>query len=144
MRAYEPRDRDAVDALAPRLVIGAAHWLSPDGVLEAIRGWIDSSIADGTVFVAEEDGNVVGFVSVKEGRHFTGAPEAYVGELAVAEAAEGRGVGRALMTVVEDWARERDLPRVSLDTGAANTGARGFYAKLGYEEADVRLSKAVT
>lgn len=144
VRAYDPSDRDAVDALAPRLLIGAAHWLAPEDVLTAIRGWVDASIAEGTAFVAEEDGTVVGFVSVKDQRHFTGTTEAYVGELAVADGAEGRGIGRALMEVVEDWAKQRGLARVSLDTGAENSGARSFYAALGYEESDVRLSKSVT
>jgi len=81
----------------------------------------------------------------REGRpHFTGTPEAYVGELVVAEEAEGRGVGRALMAAVEDWARAHGLGRVSLETGAANTAARGFYRALGYDESDVRLTKSVT
>jgi len=143
IRAYEEADRAAVDALAPRLLIGTADWLDSEQVLAAVRGWIDESVKH-TVFVAEDAGAVVGFVTVKERAHFTGAPEAYVGELVVAEEAEGRGVGRALMAAVENWARAHGLDRVSLDTGAANTAARNFYDALGYEESDVRLSKSVT
>jgi ribosomal protein S18 acetylase RimI-like enzyme len=47
------------------------------------------------------------------------------------------------METVEAWARDRDLARISLDTGTANQGARSFYAALGYEETDIRLSKAL-
>ena len=112
-------------------------------MLAAIHRWLDDSLAD-VAFVAVEAGSIAGFVTVTERKHFTGVPEAYVGELAVAEDAEGRGVGRVLMEAVEAWARERDLARISLDTGAANASARGFYAALGYEETDVRLSKALT
>lgn len=144
IRPYDPNDRRAVEALLPRLCIGAAAWIDPDDMLGVVRRWVDESLAGGTVFVAERDGTVVGFVTVTERPHFTGRPEAYVGELAVAEDSARSGVGRALMAAVEDWARERGLARVSLDTGAANAGARRFYEALGYEESDVRLTKAVT
>ena len=107
------------------------------------NGWLDESLA-GVAFVAVEADGIVGFVTVAERKHFTGVAEAYVGELAVVEDAEGRGVGRALMGAVEAWARDRGLARISLDTGTANAGARGFYAALGYEETEVRLSKTLT
>ena len=45
------------------------------------------------------------------------------------------------MAAAEEWARRQGLACVSLDTGAANTRARAFYAALGYEEEDVRLTK---
>jgi GNAT superfamily N-acetyltransferase len=143
IRPYRFEDEAGVRALAPRLLIGAAEWISPEAMLATIHGWLDESLAD-VAFVAVEAHGIVGFVTVAERKHFTGAPEAYVGELAVVEDAEGRGVGRALMGAVEGWARDRGLARISLETGTTNAGARGFYAALGYEETDVRLSKALT
>lgn len=113
-------------------------------MLDAIRRWVRDSLEGGTVLVAEDEGTIVGFASVKERDHFTGLRLAYVGELAVAELSEGRGVGRALMAAVEAWARERGLARILLETGAANTEARAFYARLGFEDSEVTLSKAVT
>jgi GNAT superfamily N-acetyltransferase len=144
VRAYEPRDRDAIEALTPRLCVGIAHWIDAAAMLDAIRGWVYGSVENGTVFVAEDDGTVVGFASVRERDHFTGLRLAYVGELAVAESSEGRGVGRALMAATESWARERGLARILLETGAANGGARAFYARLGFEESEVTLSKSLT
>lgn len=143
VRLYRAEDEEGVRALAPRLLIGAAEWIPSEAMLAAIHRWLDESLT-GVAFVAVEADRVRGFVTVTERRHFTGLPEAYVGELVVAEDAEGRGVGRALMEAVEAWARERELARVSLDTGAANSGARGFYVALGYAETEVRLSKALT
>lgn len=113
-------------------------------MLQAIQGWVRDSIEGGTIFVAEDEGEVLGFASVKEREHFTGLRLAYVGELVVAELSEGRGVGRALMAAVEGWARDHDLERILLETGAANGAARAFYARLGFDEAEVTLSKAVT
>ena len=143
VRPYRTEDEASVRALAPRLLIGAAEWIAPEEMLATIHGWLDDSLA-GVAFVAAEAGRIAGFVTVTERKHFTGVPEAYVGELVVAEDAEGRGVGRALMGAVETWARKRDLSRISLDTGIANAGARAFYAALGYEETDIRLSKTLT
>jgi GNAT superfamily N-acetyltransferase len=143
IRPYRLEDQAGVRALAPRLLIGTAEWIPPEAMLATIHGWLDESLA-GVAFVAVEADGIVGFVTIAERKHFTGVAEAYVGELAVAEDAEGRGVGRALIEAVEAWARARDLTRISLDTGTANAGARGFYAALGYEETDVRLSKALT
>jgi GNAT superfamily N-acetyltransferase len=149
IRLYEPRDRAAVEELIPRLCVGAAGWIDLDAMLASVQGWVRDSLQHAAednhaVFVADDEGRVAGVVTASERRHFTGAREAYVGELVVAGDAEGRGIGRALMDAVEEWARSRGLARVSLETGAANAGARRFYAALGYAEDDVRLSKAVT
>ena len=95
------------------------------------------------MFVAVDQQEVLGFVSLSRTRHFTGRDEAHVGELAVAEAAARSGIGRALMSAAEQWAVARGLPRVSLETGASNDGARRFYASMGYVEEEVRLSRAM-
>ena len=70
---------------------------------------------------------------VSERSHFTGEVDAYIGELVVSKAAEGGGVGRALVGAAADWARGRGRKRVVVDTGAANMPARRFYAALGFE-----------
>lgn len=148
VRRYRAADRAAVVAVGRRLTTGMASGRDLAALAEAAAGWVESSLdqadSDGrAVFVAEDEGVVVGFVSVTERTHFTGEVEGYVGELAVAEAGTRRGTGRALMAVAEAWARGRGLRRLSLDTGAANSGARVFYAALGYAEEDVRLSRGL-
>lgn len=79
-----------------------------------------------------------------ERKHFAGEVDAYIGELAVARGYERRGIGAALVAVAEAWSRERRYPRITLDTGAGNVGARAFYAALGFAEEDIRLSKPLT
>lgn len=148
IRPFEAGDREAVLALAPRLVVGIAPWRDPVGMLAAARRWIEGSIAaigtDRAVLVAEDGpATRLGFVSVGRDVNVTGEVQAYVGELVVAADAEGTGVGRALLGAVEGWAREHDLGLVVLDTGAANTRARRFYARLGYVEEGVKLAKVL-
>jgi GNAT superfamily N-acetyltransferase len=149
VRGYEPGDRDALLALAGRLVIGVAPWRDAQAVSDAVRQWVADSIATandgrGALFVAtDQAGQVKGFVSVSERRHFAGAVDAYVGELVTAEDAEGQGVGRTLLGRAEEWAREHDYPRITLETGARNLRALWFYEHLGWEPEDIRLSKAL-
>lgn len=148
VRRYEEADRPALLALAPRLAEGEAPWRAVDSVLSAVTGWVvealDRSAEPGRlVLVAELDGMVAGFASGEERTHWSGDPELYVGELAVAPHYEGRGVGRALIDAVTDHAKQLGLTTITLDTGAANTSARAFYKRLGFEEEDVKLTKWV-
>jgi ribosomal protein S18 acetylase RimI-like enzyme len=144
--AFHDDDYDQVIALSPRLSLGVAAWRDPEKVLAGVRSWVDGSIAsageDGhAVFVAKLDDRVVGFVTAEQRHHWSGDADAYVGELVTAEDVEGSGVGRALMDAAERWARQRDLAHLTLETGAGNSRARGFYRHLGYEDEDVRLTK---
>jgi aminoglycoside 6'-N-acetyltransferase I len=146
IRRYAPEDRQAALALAPRLEIGVAEWRNPADVARAVTGWVVSSLdahaaERRAVFVAVDGEQLVGLVTLAEQRHFTGEVDAYVGELAVSAGYERRGVGRLLMDAAENWARARGLRFVTLQTGAANETARAFYARCGYREEDVRLTK---
>ena len=147
-RPFEASDRAAVLDLAPRLTIGIAPWLDADAFLAAAHEWIVGSIEEigrgRAVFVAEDvHGTCLGFVSIGRSVHFTGTEQAYIGELAVAAHAEGKGVGRALLLRAEGWAREQGLKRVALDTGATNVRARDFYEHFGYAEESVKLVKVL-
>src|SRR5689334_10918935 len=101
IRRYEEVDHDAVMALAPRLTEGVAAWRDSVAVADAVCGWVRDSVRTeddrAAVFVAEDAGGVVGFVSVTERSHFTGEPDGYIGELVVARGRERLGVGRALI-----------------------------------------------
>jgi GNAT superfamily N-acetyltransferase len=149
IRPYEERDRQVARSLAARLTIGVAPWRNPTAVRHAVQEWVESSLNESTaegraVFVAVHGEDVVGLISIGIRTHFTGDVDAYVGELVVAESMERRGVGARLLHAAEAWAVARGLERLTLDTGAANTGARAFYAAAGYEEEDVRLTKKIS
>jgi len=111
--------------MADRLQEGVAPWREHDAVLVAVRGWVSDSIGElpdpeSASFVAERGGEVV----VSERAHFAGEVDTYIGELVVTEAAEGTGVGRALVGAAESWGHARGRRRVVVDTGAANARAR--------------------
>ncbi len=111
--------------------------------------WLEESLAGcGTaghrVFVAEVDGDVVGVVTAHAGRHFSGQEQCTIGELAVAAGLERRGIGARLVAEAERWAVDAGLSVLTLETGAANDGARRFYAALGFAEEQVQLTKLLT
>ncbi|MGH2502385.1 MAG: GNAT family N-acetyltransferase [Ktedonobacterales bacterium] len=143
-------DEAFLERLAPRFVIGIAPWRSAEAMMATARRWLLDDLErarDGgaMVFIAQTDTSVpIGAVAVALGQHFTGTPEATIGELAVLEEWERQGVGAALIAAAEDWARERGVPRISLATGVANARALAFYARHAYQQEDVRLSKPLS
>ena len=144
VRPYRPADGKSLRALAPRLTEGVAQWRDPAGVRAAVDSWVADAIAnpgeDSTLLVAEIGRSLVGFISVRERNHWAGERDAYVGELVVDHAHEGRGIGRALVDAAVAWAGERGVTAVTLETRAANARARAFYARIGFLEEDVRLT----
>jgi GNAT superfamily N-acetyltransferase len=149
VRPYAPDDRAFVLGLAPRLLIGMPSWRDPQQWLAAFQSWITESIEQHgqttMVFVAENhQGEALGFATLSHQTHFTGEPQAYVNELATSAAAEGRGVGTALIAACEQWARDQGYRILSLSTGAANARALGFYRHLGFHDEDVKLVKLLT
>lgn len=57
--------------------------------------------------------------------------------LAVDAAQRGRGLGRQMMAVCEDWVRSRGIPKIQLMVRETNRAAVGFYEHLGYADSDV-------
>ncbi|GHO49718.1 GNAT family N-acetyltransferase [Ktedonospora formicarum] len=147
VRPYVETDREFVLGLSPRLTIGMPAWRDRETWLATFQNWITGSIDQhqqekAMVFVAEDEQQErLGFVCVDPSTHFTGEPQADIGELVVSEAEEGRGVGKALLQACEQWAQEQGYRFISLATGAANEQALGFYRHLGYLDEDVKLVK---
>jgi GNAT superfamily N-acetyltransferase len=148
VRRATETDRGFLEALAPRLTIGIPPWRDPAVMLATVRRWLADGLArmgtDATVFIAETpDGTLAGAATIARSKHFTGVPQAELGELAVVAQIEGQGAASALLAACEAWACEQGFAFVSLGTGAANTRARAFYARHGYGEEDVRLTKSL-
>jgi ribosomal protein S18 acetylase RimI-like enzyme len=78
------------------------------------------------------DGATVGTLWM--GRPFSGEGATwYVFDIEIAEAARGRGFGRAAMEAAEAWTRDRGGTRVALNVFGPNLIARALYESLGYE-----------
>jgi GNAT superfamily N-acetyltransferase len=92
------------------------------------------------LFVAAAGDRTVGFIS---GELRQGSPTflprtwASVDDVFVEPAYRSRGMGRALLQSVRDWAQERGADGISLQVAAANARGRKFYEDLGFREISV-------
>lgn len=69
------------------------------------------------------------------------APVAYITALVVAPSVQGQGVGRALVTAAEEWARAAGCSRLTVTSAEHRTGAHTFYPKLGLPYTGRRYSR---
>jgi ribosomal protein S18 acetylase RimI-like enzyme len=67
----------------------------------------------------------------------------WVWDIEIAAAFQGRGIGRWVMGMAEDCARQRGANEIGLTVFADNVAARRLYDDLGYREASLRLGKAL-
>lgn len=94
------------------------------------------------VLVAENDGEVVGVVTVHlfQSLHAS-EPVAWLTTVVVEENARGKGVGSVLVGRAEEWAIEQGAVRVSLTSALHRRRAHEFYKARSYEHTGVRLSR---
>ena len=59
--------------------------------------------------------------------------------IAVSKAWKHKGIGRALLSAVEQWAKETGAKGIRLVSGASRTGAHMFYRRCGYEGDKMQL-----
>jgi ribosomal protein S18 acetylase RimI-like enzyme len=95
------------------------------------------------VFVARgADGLLAGYIWVGRVRSgFTGALQAHIFNIFIAEVFRGQRIGTLLMSQAEGWAREHQLSRIGLGVSAFNTAAIELYRKLAYEVETLRMVK---
>ena len=90
----------------------------------------------GVSLVAEVGGAVVGQLTVTRGNRPTTAHRAEFG-ITVASRARGVGVGIALMSILETWAREFGVDRLELGVFEDNERAHAAYHRQGYVDEGV-------
>ena len=88
------------------------------------------------VFVAEEDGLVLGYVfcilqETRGAKAMFDHTTLYIDDLCVDESARGKGVGKILYDYTIDYARSIGCHNVTLHVWEKNPGARTFYEKMG-------------
>ena len=99
---------------------------------------------DTVVFVAERDGEIVGYVyaaieprSWKELRDVAG----FVHDVLVVERARGTGTGERLVEAAAAWLVARGVPRVMLWTAEKNIPAQRLFARLGFRRTMIEMTR---
>ena len=98
--------------------------------------------ANARAFVAVQGGQLVGLVTIHLRdtlNHST--PIAQITLLVVDEATRSKGVGKALVRVCEEFARERGARRIAVTTALDRAGAHEFYERVGYRHTGRRYAK---
>ncbi len=85
-------------------------------------------------FVAEEDGEVLGFATYGQFRAGVGYARSMEHTLMLAENARRRGLGTALLEAVETHARDRGAHSMIAGVSGANEPGIAFHAARGYAE----------
>ncbi|HEY4639730.1 MAG TPA: GNAT family N-acetyltransferase [Thermoanaerobaculia bacterium] len=151
IRRAEGRDVDVLGRLGAMLMqthygFDSRRFLAPregseHGYAAFLGHMLDSP--DDAIFVAEEDGEVVGYVyagleplSWKELR----GPAGFVHDVAVLEDARRSGIATELMNVAIDWLREKGAPRVLLWSAAPNVHAQALFHRLGFRDTMIEMT----
>ena len=133
IRHAESRDFLAVSPLLPELGRGELNSASEPIFRERYACHIGR--ADTASLVAEEDGQVVGVLSM-EFRERLNRPnrEAWIPDLTVTERSRGRGLGRALLLAAFEIAQQHGCYRISLESGYNRKVAHQLYLAMGMRE----------
>ncbi|MBR5032895.1 MAG: GNAT family N-acetyltransferase [Treponema sp.] len=84
------------------------------------------------VFVAETDGDVIGYIHIERYDVLYFETMANVLGLSIFKAYHKMGVGKSLLFAAEDWAKQNHIKMIRLNSGMNRTDAHGFYEHLGY------------
>ena len=112
-----------------------------DLILNGVRNKLSES--DNETFVLEDGGgNKAGILWL--GGHkdqYTSDDTGYVLGVFVEKELRGKGLGKALMAVAEEWCRQRGFLSLTLNVGSCNTSARSFYDSLDFSERSTVMRK---
>jgi RimJ/RimL family protein N-acetyltransferase len=136
VRPAHPADADGLAKL------GHAVGSEPEGWLVSTNGWRDASderrylrairrYPNAAVYVAEEDGVIVGRLSIARDQHPASRHVADLG-LMVAADRRRRGVGTALLEAAVEWARDAGVRKLELHVFPWNKAAIALYDRFGF------------
>jgi ribosomal protein S18 acetylase RimI-like enzyme len=102
----------------------------------------------GIVFVAQQGSEIIGAICA-EVTMTTPVPFMFdrllchIGTIVVSEKHQKTGVGKALMSKVEEWASALGAEEIGLNVMYFNTNAAQFYNRLGFEVVSYRMAKKI-
>jgi len=142
VRRAAPADAPALVALAEAVAREDGRWILTTESWRSVRDerrYLKAAQThrDAAVFVAEEDGLVLGRLSLARDPHPASRHVADLG-LMVAAGARRRGIGRMLLTEGVEWARTHAVRKLELHVFPWNEPALRLYDSFGFEREGYR------
>ena len=142
VRRAEPADAQGLKDL------GDAVGAEPEGWLVTTNGWRNVSderrylrairrYPNAAVFVAEDEGLIVGRLSIARDQHPASRHVADIG-LMVAASHRRRGIGTALLDAAVDWARRAGVRKLELHVFPWNEAGIKLYERFGFVQEGYR------
>ena len=133
---------------AYRLVeFGPPPWRDQTGMTKTDIEVITTSIANKdngkVVYIAiDESGQRHGFIHLTTAiDYFTRHAHGHISDLVVVKEAEGKGVGKLLLTTAEEWAKSNGFKWITLSVFEKNTKAKGVYERAGFQPDTIKYVK---
>jgi ribosomal protein S18 acetylase RimI-like enzyme len=151
IRRAERRDLPALGRLGAMLMrthyaFDPQRFLPAGESAESGYAWFlgnENDSPESAVFVADEDGEIAGYVYValeplswKELR----GPAGFIHDVAVREESRGGGIAKQLLAAGIAWLREQRAPRVILWSAAPNEAAQRLFRSLGFRDTMVEMT----
>ena len=127
IRSPRPEDSRRLAELASQLGYSSTAF----DVEKRLAGFEHSP--DHAVFVAELNGEVVGWIGVFIYRCVEADARAEINGLLVDERVRSRGIGVKLVAQAEEWARRRGSDGIGVRSNVIRERAHAFYERLGYK-----------
>lgn len=142
IRLWEERDIKPLRSIAGQAHIASRFYHDPRvpfGKASALyEVWIEKSCTGGladVVLVADMGGRACGYVTGK----LDGNGSGYIGLVGVAPHAQGRGVGRGLVSAAVNWLQAEGCDDIRVVTQGRNVVAQRVYQSFGFQTTSVHL-----
>ena len=134
IRLAEPGDTEAIRAIRNHVIehstaIWTTHLLSPDDG----RAWLAENLARRSAYVAEADGEVIGFANWAPWRPKDGYRHTVEDSVYLTEGHQGQGLGAELLHTLIDGAAESGAHVMMASIEAANARSVALHQRLGFE-----------
>ena len=142
VRRAEPADAEALVDLAEGVGSEEGRWILTSSSWRSVgeeRRYLKAvqRHADAAVFVVEDDGRIVGRLSLARDPHPSSQHVADLG-LMVSAGHRRRGIGKALLEQAVRWARESGVRKLELHVFPWNEPALRLYESFGFEQEGLR------
>ena len=134
IREAEIEDSEAIAKLGIQL----GKEVTTEEIAKRLKEMKDDNLQK--TFVAEENGAILGWVNVTAYKEILSGTQARIGGLVVDINTRGKGIGRKLMDMTEEWAREKGSKSMKLNSNTKRIEAHTFYEKIGYTKVKEQAS----